>query len=60
MQRGAAAVGSEWRAHFSSNIFFTSLRTFCFAVRLPPETRSAVTSDLSSTSSAYRVGIKWL
>ena len=43
--------------YLSSNIFFTSLRAFCFAVWLLPATMSAVTTDLSSHSSEYRVGM---
>ena len=47
-------------ARLSSRIFLTSLREFCLAVGLLPDTTSEVTIDFSSTSRAYRVGITWL
>ena len=45
--------------YFDSSNFFTSLRAFCLAVGLVwVPMSSVVTTDLSSTSSKYRVGIK--
>ena len=46
--------------YLSSSNFLTSLRAFCRAVGFAwlPLTKSVVTTDLSSTSRAYRVGIK--
>jgi hypothetical protein len=54
------AACAQCCARLSSRIFFTSLREFCLAVGLLPDTTSDVTIDFSSTSRAYRVGITWL